>query len=525
LMWAISGLKLIFQGGTLPIGPGDWYWDPSRVVPPGPGNAITEFPLFTFIYSDLHAHMLVMPIALLAISWALAVLAGRARWPNRLSAGLGIAIGGLIIGAAYPTNLSDAYTYLLIGVIALAYSIWRYAEVGSITKRIALTLGAVIALYLLSKYMYLPYRIWYSQAYSALDPWNGPFTPLASYFTHWGLLLFIVVSWLTWETREWMAQTPLSALRKLKPYQLLIEGALIFLALAMLVLQYKGTSVGWIALPIAAWAGVLLLNPKITDAKRFVLFLIGTAMFITILVEVVVVRGDIGRQNTIFKFYLQAWFMLTVSAGAALAWVLPAFFRWLPGWRIFWQSVMIFLVAGAAMFTFTGASGKIRDRWIVDAPRTLDAMTFMNYANYDDFGQRLDLSEDYRAIRWVQDNVQDSPVIVEANCPEYRWCTRFTVYTGLPGVVGWNFHQRQQRAFTSTQVEDRVAAIGNFYNSVDIDFTRTFLKTYDVKYIIVGQLERAEYTPEGIAKFEQYDGKYWKSVYHDGSTVIYEMLP
>jgi uncharacterized membrane protein len=135
------------------------------------------------------------------------------------------------------------------------------------------------------------------------------------------------------------------------------------------------------------------------------------------------------------------------------------------------------------------------------------------------------LNEDYRAIRWMQDNVKGSPVIVETNCPEYRWCTRFTIYTGLPGVVGWNFHQRQQRAYTSTGVEERVAEVGEFYNAVDMDFTRNFLRKYDVKYIIVGQLERAAYTPEGIAKFDQFDGKYWKSVYTDGRTTIYEVRP
>jgi uncharacterized membrane protein len=73
LTWAWQGLTMTFQGIPLPIGPGDWYWNPSRVVPPGPDNSITEFPLFTFLYSDLHAHMIVMPIALLA-------LVGRCRW-------------------------------------------------------------------------------------------------------------------------------------------------------------------------------------------------------------------------------------------------------------------------------------------------------------------------------------------------------------------------------------------------------------------------------------------------------------
>ena len=522
-VWAIHGFMMTLQGVPLPIGPGDWYWNPSRVIPPGGGNEITEFPLFTFLYSDLHAHMIAIPLALLALSWGLAVVAGRAQWRNPFSAAVGLIVGGLIIGAFYPANLSDTYTYLLIGMIAIGYAIISYMDASSLVRRIALAVGAVIALFLLSHYLYEPYRAWYSQAYSALDPWNGPFTPIWSYLTHWLVFLFIVVSWMVWETHEWMATTPVSALRKLRPYAWLIEGALVVFALALLVLAYKKISIGWIALPIAVWAAVLLLRPSLPDAKRFVLFLIGTAMLITIVVEVVVVRGDIGRQNTIFKFYMQAWILLAISAGAAFAWTIPGFFQWLPGWRAFWQTAMIFLLAGAALFTVSGTAGKMRDRWIPEAPRTLDSMTFMKYAQYDDFGQRLDLSEDYKAIRWMQDNVKGSPVIVEGNCSEYRWCTRFTIYTGLPGVVGWNWHQRQQRVLQALWVEDRVNSVGNFYNSLDTNFVRSFLKTYNVRYIIVGELERAAYTPEGLAKFKLFDGKYWHAVYQDENTVIYQV--
>ena len=136
------------------------------------------------------------------------------------------------------------------------------------------------------------------------------------------------------------------------------------------------------------------------------------------------------------------------------------------------------LIAGAALFTVSGVMGKVRDRWIIEAPRTLDSMTYMKYAHYDDFATRMDLSEDYRAIRWMQDHVQGSPVIVEANCPEYRWCTRFTIYTGLPGVVGWNWHQRQQRAMMPNWVTDRVDAVNTFYTTTDIDYALNFLKTY-----------------------------------------------
>ena len=532
LNWAAQGFSMVLKGTPLAFGYGDWYWNPSRVVPPLGGNEITEFPLFTFLYSDLHAHMIAMPLALLALSWALAVVVGRAKWRNRWAAVLGFVVGGLIIGALYPSNLSDIYTYLPVALVALGYVIWRYADAPTFYRRLGLVVGAVVALTLLSFIMYQPYREWYSQVYSALDPWKGPFTPISSYLTHWLLLLFAVVSWMAWETHEWMAETPVSSLKKLKPFQLLIEGFIVLIVIALLYLQYRtnslhfpGVSVAWIALPIAAWAGVLILRPNLPETKRFVLFLIGTALIITIVVELVVVRGDIGRQNTIFKFYLQSWFLLAVSAGAALAWTIPAYFKWLPGWRAVWQTAMILLLASAALFTVTGISGKIHDRWIVEAPRTLDSMTFMNFAQYDDFGQRMDLSEDYRAIRWMQSNIKGSPVIVEANCVEYHWCTRYTIYTGLPGVVGWNWHQRQQRGLMSTWVEDRVAEVGNFYESVDVEYARSFLDKYDVSYIMVGPLERAAYTPEGIAKFKQFAGKYWTEVYRDGDTAIYQVNP
>jgi uncharacterized membrane protein len=119
---------------------------------------------------------------------------------------------------------------------------------------------------------------------------------------------------------------------------------------------------------------------------------------------------------------------------------------------------------------------------------------------------------------------------VEANCTEYRWCTRYTIYTGLPGVLGWNWHQRQQRALIPpTLITDRVTEIGLFYASPDVQSALAFLKKYGVKYIVVGQLERNVYPVlegmDGLAKFEENNGKYWRSVYRDVHTVIYEVLP
>jgi uncharacterized membrane protein len=151
-------------------------------------------------------------------------------------------------------------------------------------------------------------------------------------------------------------------------------------------------------------------------------------------------------------------------------------------------------------------------------------MEYMKTAHYSDFDKDMDLSQDYRAIRWMQDNIMGSPVIVEANVPEYRWGTRFTIYTGLPGVVGWNWHQRQQRAVVNSDwVQQRVDQVGEFYNTNDQQEVKDFLRLYGVKYIIVGQLERAEYSQKGIAKFDEWNGSLWDEIYRDGETVIYKV--
>jgi uncharacterized membrane protein len=285
-------------------------------------------------------------------------------------------------------------------------------------------------------------------------------------------------------------------------------------------------NIGWIALPLAFWAAVLILRPGLGDAKRAVLFMVGSGLFLTILVEVIVLVGDLGRMNTVFKFYLQVWVLFAVSAGAALGWLLPEMEKWHPRWRLTWEIIATILLAGAALFLLISGADKIRDRVSAQTPHTMDSMAYMAHARYSDNGQEMDLSQDYRAIRWMQTNVQGSPVIVEANTPEYRWGSRFTIYTGLPGVVGWNWHQRQQRALTPNNwVTDRVDEIGQFYTTTDLQATQDFLKKYNVRYIIVGQLENIYYAGPGLDKFPAQDGVLWKKVYDDQETRIYQVLP
>ncbi|HMN63092.1 MAG TPA: hypothetical protein PJ988_22185, partial [Anaerolinea sp.] len=198
--------------------------------------------------------------------------------------------------------------------------------------------------------------------------------------------------------------------------------------------------------------------------------------------------------------------------------------EWSRVWRNGWSIAAAALIGSAALFPMLGGADKIRDRMSPRTPHTLDGMAYMAYSTYNENGVEMDLSQDYRAILWMQQNIQGSPVIVEGNVPEYRWGNRYTINTGLPSVVGWNWHQRQQRALTPENwVTDRVAAIGVFYSTFDRNKTISFLKTYDVSYIVVGQMEKAIYPVDGLVKFTEWNGDLWDVVYQEGDTTIYKV--
>jgi YYY domain-containing protein len=622
-VWAFQGFMEVLKGARLPYALGDWYWIPSRAIPaPGDIEPITEFPYFTVLYADLHAHLMALPITLLALAFPLSIVLGRGRLRSLAGGLAGFVLGGLAIGALLPTNTWDLPLYLALGVIAVVYALWRnykspapgvtlsppihpalfkgLVALGGLAvlagaawvlksipgllmdtlvkmmngqasngyllaltlvltavplgmvawnhthsdkrprglyflegfnprlQRLLLTIGGATLLAALAFVLYRPFAQWYALGYTEVAIWKGTHTPPSAYFTHWGLFLFVIVTWMAWESHEWMARTPLSALRKLLPYRYILLGLLILLLFAILAFWVLlEVRIAWIVLPLGAWAVVLLLQPGLNDARRVVLFLTGTALTLTLFVEVVVLRGDIGRMNTVFKFYLQAWTLSALCAAAALGWLLDAVRRWSPGWRGAWTAVLALLVFGAGLYPLLASAAKIKDRMAPEAPHTLDGMAYMPYASYSDEWGTMELSQDYQAIRWLQEKVSGSPVIVEANLRAlYRWGSRMSIYTGLPGVVGWEWHQQQQRGvFNSALVSQRIAEVDNFYQTTDWNEAVDFLHKYDVQYIIVGQQERGHYPGPGLEKFEAAEGILWRELFRHEDTVIYIVMP
>ena len=269
----------------------------------------------------------------------------------------------------------------------------------------------------------------------------------------------------------------------------------------------------------------LLFRANQPDIKRLLILLSLIGWGLTLIVELVVLKGDIGRMNTVFKFYLQAWTLLSITSTSFLFLLLRAvILEWRRKWKSIWLIGLSLLLVGVLLFPVTAIIDKISDRMANEISLTLDGMAYMQSAKYSERDSSMDLSQDYQGILWMQQNVKGTPVIVEANVPEYRWGNRYTIYTGLPGVIGWNWHQRQQRAILpSNWVTDRIDEVQKFYQSTNIEEAKSFIEKYQIKYIIVGQLEKIVYPGLGLDKFKSMDGILLNSVFQLEDTTIYKV--
>ena len=163
----------------------------------------------------------------------------------------------------------------------------------------------------------------------------------------------------------------------------------------------------------------------------------------------------------------------------------------------------------------------MNDRYVAGSLPGLNGMDYMQQgATYNENNQVLDLRPDYEAIQWMRQNIEGSPVIMEGNTGLYRWGNRYSIYTGLPTVIGWDWHTKQQYSLLPGDlVDNRLAVVREFYNSTDPARALEIAHRYGVSYVIVGSLERAVYDANGLSKFDQEE--FWLPVYENEQVKIY----
>jgi len=508
------GVLAVIQGARFP--PLD-FWRSTRFIGPEDAGPIHEFPYFTFLYGDLHAHQIALPITVAVLAVAVNVVRSlrsdpaRIPWPS-------LVIGGVLVGMLRATNTWDFPPYAAIFglclVLGLAPGLLRLERRSMQSLVICgLVFGVVMQL------SFWPYLQRYQLFYNGVDPVRAR-TALGQYVTIHGLFLFLGGSLLAWYAVAALrrAQTarrerplvpepgyygmllPAVSMNAFASVPGVVAGVGIVLGLAFWISGYQTR--GFLSFGIFVAAAAAIAHWR-RASRSLQAALFGIALFATLIPEFVSLQGDVGRMNTVFKFYLQAWVLLSIAGAFATGWLVRRSLRSpvLRHARPFWVAVLALLLLAAVSYPLFASEAKVGLRF-AQLPLSLDGMTFVDYAQYRDQEQDLHLPGDAKALRWMQDNIPGTPVVLEGRSPVYRWGSRVSIYTGLPTLLGWDVHQGQQRAGFVPMLQERQTDVERAYSSPNPQEALNVLRKYDVKWIVIGGLERVYYAPGGLAKFQ-----------------------
>lgn len=501
------------------------FWNATRAIPaPGEPPPITEFPFFTFLYGDLHAHYLSLPLVLLimggSMSWLKAPPFGvpgpagwRAGWPLA-----GVATVGVSIAAVRMTNMWDYPTALAVA-IALILLAARPGYAVSDAKGSLAGLAAPVAVLLLPclALSFLFDRS-FATGYGGVEPWRGTRTPVGVYLLLYGVFLLPFLLLVVEHLRRGGAAAVAVFSGERTPVFYFLAGLSGFLLVSVAL---KTVPVLLVVAPALAALALLWRRSELDDA---VFCFAALGLVISAGVELVRIEGDIGRMNTVFKFSYQAWVLLGVSAAvvAPRVWASAA-----GGFGHAARLSMAALIGAGLLYPLLAVPAKIAQRFDSVEGRGLNGMAYMRQARFVENNQALELKHDHDAIAWMMSNIDGLPVVAEAvSANEYRWGGRVSIYTGLPTILGWPHHQRQQKSLLPRGVIDqRRRDVDRLYGSGDPDAVGTVLRRYHVSYVFVGGLERAYYPPRSLRVFERLreEGQL-RAVYRDGNTVLYRVV-
>jgi uncharacterized membrane protein len=250
------------------------------------------------------------------------------------------------------------------------------------------------------------------------------------------------------------------------------------------------------------------------------------ALVLTAAVELLVVKAiDIGRQNTVFKTYLQVWVLWGLAAAVAAHRVYGLLPRLPRAWRLAWRVGFVTLFAATLLYPVLASRAKVDDRFDPSAGRSLDGMAFMRTATFVPRDEPIELRWDREAMLWMLREVEGSPVVAEINTYPvlYGWGNRYAMFTGNPAIIGWDYHQRQQRAIAAPEaVPKRIADVQRAYESPDEAEADGIFRRYGTEYFVVGPLERALF-PDGQRKWVRGIGRRWDLVYRNPGVQVYRL--
>lgn len=237
---------------------------------------INEFPLYSFVVADMHAHMLDLSVTTAIIEVLYAIFLERDRQPWIL---FGVLV--LLLGATGPTNSFDLVLYGgLTGIVLLMRQLGAHGvSWPNVAKAVAMALAIGVA----ALVMYLPFYLNFHPGVGGVGVALFK-TPLLFILNNFGIMLFICLPLFWLVPRLWNGLTHGRDMPEL-PAQF----GMVLLATAILA----------------------IVTPEFIYLKDIYSFQ----------------NPPFARANTIFKVYYQAWVLLAIASGVGLAYF----------YRIKWQ--------------------------------------------------------------------------------------------------------------------------------------------------------------------------------------------
>ncbi len=493
-------------------------------IPPGtPGSkevdaTINETPIFSYILGDLHAHLLAVPLSLLVLHF-LFMFFKNVREPvwewvkKEKTNGLALLFFTISLGSLICGNYWDLPTYFLlagvmfivVGILspervktAVSWVLFHYDPVHATWKapdRVKTAVSWVLSLgiiFVLIRFvLFLPFFMHYSPPAAKLkflEPHHR--SMVGQFLTIHFFLIFLAAFFMAviWIYRS-------SLVKKGKLIGLIVS----VLAMLSTCVIFQNFTISLLSFLLLA-AAYLLFFHKGERHEKLNMSLILVAFSVLLGCEFVYIKDFYGvsaaRMNTVFKFYYVAWIFLSLSGAASFYYVFSAFAeRDKKVWANIFRFGTVFLFAASMIYPIQ-AIGVKTDYFEKKMGRpTLNGFAYI----------RERFPQDYKAIQWMMENLEDEPVVLEATGAPYSYHGRVSTMTGFPTVIGWGNHEALWRDWSWKKSGDRTNDVRTMYKSLDTKEVYDLLRKYDVRYVFIGSLENKEfysYDQNGREKFK-----------------------
>jgi uncharacterized membrane protein len=439
-----------------------WYPNATRFIP----FTIHEFPIYSFVVSDLHGHVLDIPFVLLSIAVIFTF------FNNKKNTFLNLLFLSFIFSIMYMTNAWDGPIYLLLGFLVLSvFNFYKSGKKWLFSKKTLFALVKNCFTLIIGFFVFtLPFNINFKPFVSGIGVICAP-----SFLTNIGKLGPFLFE------ANHCQKSPLWQL-------VMLYGFFYFFVFSFFVfLKFKK-------------------NYKISKNDIFILILIILSSLLILIPELLYVKDiypTYYRANTMFKLVYEAFIMLSLCCAFVIIKLISSIKNKLILISFFGATIILLsLVFIYPVFAINGYYGNLKTYKGLDGTAYLSSL----------------YPGDYKLINWINKNIKGQPVILEASGDSYTDYARISANTGLPTVIGWSVHEWLWRG-TYDVVAPRIADVQTLYTTRDISLAKSLLKKYKISYIVISNLERQKYTNLNESLF----AKLGKVVFEQNTTKLYKI--